>query len=125
MFMKKLDPERKVNTILLLSGIVLIAFNLRPAITSVGPLVGTIRDYFGINNLEAGFLTTIPLIAFAVFSPFVAKLSHRLGNELSMLLAMLLLIIGILIRYVDHISMMYLGTLVLGAGIAISNVLLP
>ncbi len=119
------DSEVKGTSALLIIGIIFIAFNLRPAITSVGPLVVSIRDYFGINNLEAGFLTTIPLVAFAVISPFVAKISRRIGNELTLQLALLVLISGILIRYIDQLWLMYLGTLIVGAGIAVSNVLLP
>ncbi len=119
------DSEVKGTSALLIIGIIFIAFNLRPAITSVGPLVVSIRDYFGINNLEAGFLTTIPLVSFAVISPFVAKISRRIGNELTLQLALLVLISGILIRYIDQLWLMYLGTLIVGAGIAVSNVLLP
>lgn len=116
---------KKTQSFVLVLGIIFVAFNLRPAITSVSPIINSIQGYFGINNLEAGLLTTIPLLAFAVFSPFVAGISRRLGNELTMQLAMLILLAGILIRYIDHLGMMYLGTVIIGAGIAVSNVLLP
>lgn len=110
---------------LLIAGIIFLAFNLRPAITSVGPLVGNIQESLGINNLEAGFLTTIPLIAFAVFSPLVTLFSRRWGNEKTLFIAMLVLTVGILIRYNDNLLVLYFGTLVVGSGIAIMNVLLP
>ena len=75
---------KKTQSFVLVLGIIFVAFNLRPAITSVSPIINSIQGYFGINNLEAGLLTTIPLLAFAVFSPFVAGISRRLGNELTM-----------------------------------------
>ncbi|MFD1413654.1 hypothetical protein [Oceanobacillus jeddahense] len=51
--------------ILYLITIMVIGFNLRPAITSVGPLLGTIRDQIGLENWSAGTITSLPLIAAA------------------------------------------------------------
>ncbi|WP_423127006.1 CynX/NimT family MFS transporter [Gaoshiqia sp. Z1-71] len=123
--MVQTEKGQKSGQLGLIIGIILIAFNLRPAITSVGPLVTTIQDRLGINNLEAGFLTTIPLMAFALFSPFVALAGRRWGNERTLLVALVILSAGVFIRYTENISILYLGTLVIGSGIAIINVLLP
>ncbi len=110
---------------LLILGVIFLAFNLRPAITAVGPLIATIQKSLGINNLEAGLLTTIPLIAFAVLSPLVAKFSRRWGNEKTLFLALLILTAGIFIRYSHQLGFLYAGTLIIGSGIAVMNVLLP
>jgi len=110
---------------LLILGIIFLAFNLRPAITAVGPLIAIIQKNLGINNLEAGLLTTIPLIAFAVLSPLVAKWSRRWGNEKTLFLALLILTAGIFIRYSHQLILLYAGTLIIGSGIAVMNVLLP
>ncbi len=48
-------------------GIIFIATNLRAPLTSVGPLVGVIRDNLHISNTLAGMITTLPLLAFALF----------------------------------------------------------
>src|SRR5690625_6487029 len=69
------------HRILLIAGIILVAFNLRPAITSVGPLLGIIRDDIGLSNWSVGLLTSLPLIAFAVMSPLVARIGRRGTNE--------------------------------------------
>lgn len=111
--------------LLLILGIIFLAFNLRPAITAVGPLIATIQKSLGINNLEAGLLTTIPLIAFAVLSPLVAKFSRRWGNEKTLFGALVMLAGGIFIRYPEKLSLLYAGTLIIGSGIAVMNVLLP
>lgn len=76
-----LHPRSKGQTILLIAGILLIAFNLRPAITSVGPLIGAIRSDLQLSNGLAGFLTTLPLLSFALLSPITPKIGKRLGNE--------------------------------------------
>ncbi|RWR12524.1 MFS transporter [Siminovitchia fortis] len=111
--------------IFLVTGIVFIAFNLRPAITSVGPLVSFIRSDLGLSNGMAGFLTTLPLIAFAVLSPFAPKIGQKIGNELTILLGVALIGAGIVIRSMGSISLLFIGTAVAGIGIAVGNVLLP
>jgi CP family cyanate transporter-like MFS transporter len=98
---------------------------LRPAITSVGPLIGTIRDDIGLSNWSAGILTSLPLVAFAVLSPVVPKLGNRYTNKIIMLSGLILLFIGISIRSLSLVFFLFLGTLFVGLGIAICNVLLP
>ncbi|WP_373896213.1 CynX/NimT family MFS transporter [Virgibacillus sp. CBA3643] len=110
---------------LYLVAIIVIGFNLRPAITSVGPLLGTIRDQIGLENWSAGTITSLPLIAFAVVSPLAPKLGKRLGNERAVLLGLILLLAGIGIRSIPYTSPLFIGTAIIGAGIAVMNVLLP
>src|SRR5690625_5689276 len=50
------------NRVLFIIAIMIAGFNLRPAITSVGPLLGTIRDEIGLANWSAGIITSLPLI---------------------------------------------------------------
>ncbi|MBD8006098.1 CynX/NimT family MFS transporter [Bacillus norwichensis] len=109
----------------LIAGIVFIAFNLRPAITSVGPLVSLIRNDLELSNGLAGFLTTLPLIAFAVLSPFAPKIGQRIGNEMTILLGVALIGIGIVIRSSGSVPLLFIGTVLAGVGIAVGNVLLP
>ncbi|CQR48345.1 putative transporter YycB [Paraliobacillus sp. PM-2] len=111
--------------ILFTIGIILVAFNLRPAITSVGPLVGPIRDQMGLDNWNVGLITSLPLLSFAIMSPLAPKLRNRVGNELSILIGLILLFIGIITRIIPHSFPLYVGTTLVGLGIAICNVLLP
>ncbi|MDE1455776.1 MFS transporter, partial [Bacillus paralicheniformis] len=81
-----------------MAGIIFIAFNLRPAITSVGPLISSIRSDMDLTNGMAGFLTTLPLLSFAVLSPIAPKLGQKLGNERTLWVGLVILLIGILLR---------------------------
>ncbi|MFC2947288.1 CynX/NimT family MFS transporter [Virgibacillus sediminis] len=119
--------KKKVNlySFILVLGIIMVAFNLRPSITSVGPLMGVIRDDLGLSNWSAGLLTSLPLVAFAVISPVAPKLGNRFTNESTLLLGLTILFIGISVRSVSFILLVFLGTLLVGVGIAICNVLLP
>lgn len=62
------DRSIETNKVLLIIGILIVAVNLRPAITAVGPLISDIRTDMGITNGVAGIITTLPLLAFGVFS---------------------------------------------------------
>ncbi|MDV2581917.1 CynX/NimT family MFS transporter [Alkalibacillus haloalkaliphilus] len=117
--------ENKLKTILLIIGIIFVAFNLRPSITAVGPIIGDIRADIGISNSVAGLLTTLPLLAFAGLSLFAPKLSTRFGNEWTIFIGLILLGIGIVIRPTDAVSLLFIGTFLVGSGIAICNVILP
>jgi len=106
-------------------GIVLLAANLRPALTGVAPLIGQIRADTGISNGVAGLLTTLPLLAFGLLSPIAPRVARRFVMERVLLASLLVLAVGILLRWVGAVAALFLGTVVLGAAIAVANVLLP
>jgi CP family cyanate transporter-like MFS transporter len=106
-------------------GIVLLAANLRPALTSVAPLIGQIRADTGMSNGVAGLLTTLPLLAFGLLSPVAPRVARRFGMERVLLASLFVLVAGILLRWAGAVAALFLGTVVLGAAIAVANVLLP
>ncbi|CEA02553.1 putative transporter YycB [Jeotgalicoccus saudimassiliensis] len=110
---------------LLITGVILVGANLRIPLTSAGALVSFIRDDFGISNALAGTITTLPLIAFALLSPFAPKIANKIGMELTIAISLLLLITGILIRSAGGITLLFTGTLMIGLAIAVGNVLIP
>src|ERR687890_1449487 len=114
-----------LRSVLLVLGILLLAANLRPAITGVAPLIGQIRADTGISNGVAGLLTTLPLLAFGLLSPIAPRLARRFGMERVLLASLLVLAAGILLRWAGAVAALFLGTVVLGAAIAVANVLLP
>ena len=110
---------------LLLTGIILIASTLRAPITGVAPVLGMIRETTRISAAHAGILTTLPLVAFAAISPFGAVLAREYGMERSLFGALLLIVVGVGLRSVGSVWGLFIGTAILGAGIAVANVLLP
>ncbi|GAK08088.1 LOW QUALITY PROTEIN: cyanate permease [Geomicrobium sp. JCM 19038] len=124
----QLSPEKQSNryyTFLLILAILIIASTLRSPMTSVGPLIPFIREDLQISNSTVGLLNTLPLLAFGLFSPFVPRLSRKYGMEITLLLAMVLLAFGIFIRSTGSASLLLTGTVLLGLGIAVGNVLMP
>ncbi len=109
----------------LLIGILLIAATLRVTFTGASPLLDTLRDTFGLTTAETGIITTLPLIAFALVSPLAAGIARRFGMERSLLMAMIIICLGIALRSGGSAGLLYLGTALIGCGIALGNVLLP
>lgn len=113
------------QNILLISGIILIAINLRPALASVGPLIGAIRDTTGLSNTMLGLLTTLPLLAFGVLSTLTPLFTRRIGIEGTLAAALVLLTVGLFLRVIPTNAALFGGTLLIGIAIAFGNVLLP
>ncbi|GHK52433.1 hypothetical protein KPZU09_21690 [Klebsiella pneumoniae] len=109
---------------LLIAGILLIATTLRVVFTGAAPLLDAIRSDYGLTTAQTGLLTTLPLLAFGLVSPLAAGVARRFGMERSLLLAMLLICAGIALR-LPSAALLFIGTAVIGCGIALGNVLLP
>lgn len=86
------------TSLMLIIGISFLATNLRAPLTSVGPLVSLIRDNLDISNTLAGMITTLPLFAFALFSPLVPGIARKYGAEVVLFWSVIPLTIGILLR---------------------------
>ncbi len=119
-----MSPQQN-RKFLLIAAIAIIAFNLRPSIAGVGPLIYEIRLDTGLSNTLLGMLTTLPVLAFGIFSILTPLFTRKMGTEGTMAFALLLLTAGILFRVIPNHAALYLGTAVLGIGIALGNVLLP
>ncbi|MFO7847369.1 MAG: MFS transporter [Balneolaceae bacterium] len=119
-----MSPE-KSRKLLLIVAIAAIAFNLRPPISAVGPLISEIRLDTGLSNTFLGLITTLPILAFGLLSVFTPLFTKRLGTEGTMTLALLILTGGTLLRVIPGAFPLFAGTIILGAGIAFGNVMLP
>jgi MFS transporter, CP family, cyanate transporter len=111
--------------LLLAIGIVLVAANLRPAAASVGPLIHMIRRDTGLSGAGAGLLATLPVLCFGALAPLAPALVRRLGTHATIAGALVVLLIGLLVRVVPGLGFLFLGTFVAGAAVAVANVLMP
>lgn len=110
---------------LILFGMIFVAATLRAPLTSVGPVIELIKSDLEISNTLAGLLTTIPLIIFGFVSPFVSKIVTKLTMSSTILYALLILLVGLLLRVSGDIGLFIVGTILLGIAIAFGNVCLP
>ena len=116
---------KKRDSLLVILGILFISFNLRAPITAVGPIKSLIQAEYGLSQAASGFITTLPLLAFAVVSPFVAKISGKFGQAKTMMAGLLLILVGEFIRSYTGSVGLFVGAAVIGVGIAIGNVIIP
>ncbi|WP_127782476.1 MFS transporter [Rhodococcus sp. X156] len=112
--------------VLVLLGIVLAAFTLRTAVTSITPLLDPIGDDLGFGPSVAGVLGMLPTLAFAVFGLLTPALVHRIGLEQVALVAMAMAAIGTFTRSLagDTLVLLALSAVALG-GMGIGNVVIP
>ena len=66
---------------LFLFALILAAFNLRPGITSVSPVLNDITKGLGMSSALASLLTSIPLLCFGFCSLFAGRLANRFQAE--------------------------------------------
>lgn len=114
---------------LLLAGVLLLAANQRALISAVGPVLPEIAAETGLSSMAQGVLTAAPVAAFAIVSPLVHGLGRRWGVDRVLLVSLVLVAAGTVLRSapMGELSVWGLmaGTLVIGAAVAVNNVLLP
>jgi MFS transporter, CP family, cyanate transporter len=110
----------------LLVGLLLVALNLRPAISSVPPLLETIRQDLGLGRTFLGLLTTIPVLCMSIFALAAPKISGRIGAERAVLWSVILIGVAVAGRLAaGQPGVLFGTTLVAGVGIAVAQSLLP
>jgi CP family cyanate transporter-like MFS transporter len=110
---------------LLLLGLVLVALNLRPALSSMSPLLGAVSESLGLSGSTAGLLTTLPVLCLGLFAPLAPILARRFGSERVVLGILLTLAAGLVVRSSLGTAGLFLGSIIAGASIGIIGVLLP
>ncbi len=110
----------------MLVGMVLLALNLRPAAVSVGPVLAEVRAGLGMSAASAGLLTSLPVLAFALFGALAPALARIAGVHRVTLGALLAVAIGLAGRAtVGHEPAFLALSMLALAGMAMANVLLP
>jgi len=119
-------PTRgRAATVLLIAGFVLAAFNMRPALAGISPLLGQIMADTGLSPAGAGAITTVMVVCLGVLAPLAPLLSARVGLDRTLLAGLLILTSGVVLRSLDGLVGLYLGAAVAGTAIAIMNVIMP
>jgi CP family cyanate transporter-like MFS transporter len=113
------------RTVALLAAIVLVALNLRGILSATAPVLPQVRDDLGLTEVQAGLLTTLPVLCFALFAPPAAALVRRLGVHHAMLLALAGIAVTTALRPLGGTTVLLLGTLLAGVCLTIGNVVVP
>lgn len=120
------STARAKGAALVLAGILLVALNLRTAITSLGALLDEVRTGLDLSGAMAGVVTTMPTIAFAAFGALTPRLVRRFAPSRVLLAAVLAMVAGEALRVATGSTVVFVATSALAlAGIAVANILLP
>ncbi|HEV1948482.1 cyanate permease [Streptococcus pneumoniae] len=114
----------KKQSLFFIPGIILIGVSLRTPFTVLPIILGNISQGLEVEVSSLGVLTSLPLLMFTLFSPFSTQLAQKIGLEHLFTYSLFFLTIGSLIRLIN-LPLLYLGTLMVGASVAVINVLLP
>lgn len=119
------EPIRLDRSWVLALGILLIAANLRPAVTSIGPVLPEIGAEYRLSGAGSALLTALPLVCFSALAPVAPVLAARLGVDRTLGLVLAAILFGLMIRVGPSSALLFGGTALVGGAIAIGNVLLP
>ncbi|MBB2745785.1 UNVERIFIED_ORG: CP family cyanate transporter-like MFS transporter [Microbispora rosea subsp. rosea] len=111
---------------LAVAALVLAALNLRPVVTSLGPVLEEARAALGMSATVAGLLTSVPAVCFALVGSAAPRLARRHGPEGVVLAGLAAVALGLALRPFVGSTPVFLTLSGLAlAGIAVANVLLP
>ncbi|MBS1676663.1 MAG: MFS transporter [Actinobacteria bacterium] len=105
--------------------LIVVVLNLRLAVAAIPPVLGEIERETGLSPAAAGLLTAVPVLCFGAFALLTPPLLRRIPMSRLLLLTLVAVVVGCAIRLDSALAALFAGTIVLGAGIAVANVLVP
>ncbi|MFA2820506.1 CynX/NimT family MFS transporter [Bacillus wiedmannii] len=117
--------KHQERTYLYILALFFVSINLRIGITSVSPVLETIRQDLHISNFAVSFLTAIPVFCMGTFALLTGKVIKKYGAEKSIMACLILIGLATCMRaFTFSISTLFASALFLGIGIALAGPLL-
>ena len=102
-----------------LVAIFFVSINLRPAVTSVGPLLNTIADDLAVTSTQMSLLTSIPVFCMGLFASLAMPMTKRFGDRLAIALLIALIGVATIVRiFVPTYGALLVTSFFAGVGIA-------
>ncbi|UWX61834.1 MFS transporter [Chryseobacterium oranimense] len=105
--------------------VILVSSNLRSPIIAVSPVLGDIREALRLSSFQVSLLTSIPLFMFATCSVLVSRFSHQFSISRFLMYSLIILSFGLFLRITGSLWMLFAGSVFIGLGICIGNVVTP
>ncbi|QHC66521.1 MFS transporter [Rathayibacter sp. VKM Ac-2759] len=105
--------------------VALVAFVLRGPIVALAPVIDAIRDDLSLSSGQAGVLTSIPVLCFALATPLALVVIRRAGPDAAVVVTVLGVALGTILRSAGDVVAVVAGTVVIGVFITIGNVVVP
>lgn len=110
---------------MVLAGICLIALNLRGPIVAPTPILEFLRSDLGMSVQTSGLLTSLPVICFGLVSFLAIPLLHKCSPDQAIAICLAGVLAGTVLRPIGGEAAVLAGTAVIGAAIAVGNVVVP
>ncbi len=110
---------------LIVLGVLVGALSFRAPVIAVSPVLRDIERDLGIGSATAGLLTSAPVLAFALLTPFAALLIRRAGSDLALMITLAGVLLGTVVRAGPGYGWMLAGMIIIGVSITIGNVVVP
>ncbi len=123
--MSEQRPARPASKAGVLAGLLLLALNLRAPLVAISAVAVDLQADLQITAGTVGLLTSLPVLCFGLASPSASALIGRLGIEISVLCALLVIFVGLLVRSAGTVPAAFVGTLLIGLAITVGNLLGP
>jgi len=118
-------PPDQAASWLVIVGVLLASLSLRGPIVAPTPVLRDIEHDLSIGASSAGLITTAPVLMFALLTPIAALVIRRVGAELALLISLSAVLAGTFIRALPGFGTMIAGMIVIGAGVAVGNIVIP
>ncbi|ENB9403137.1 MULTISPECIES: CynX/NimT family MFS transporter [Bacillus] len=117
--------KHQKRTYLYILALFFVSINLRIGITSISPVLETIRQDLNISNFSVSFLTAIPVFCMGTFALLTGKVIKKYGAEKSIMACLILIGLATCMRaFTFSISTLFVSALFIGIGIALAGPLL-
>ena len=105
--------------------VALVALVLRGPIVAVAPVIDAVRADLALSSGQAGVLTSIPVLCFALATPLALLVIRRAGPDAAVTVTVIGVALGTILRSAGDVVAVVAGTVVIGVFITIGNVVLP
>lgn len=105
--------------VLVVVSIFLVALNMRPAVTAIGPLFTIMMESLHVSNTQMSLLTSIPVFCMGLFAPVAVPLQKKLGTKTAIMLLVVIVALANGLRFVEE-SYLLLVVTSFTAGFAIA-----
>jgi CP family cyanate transporter-like MFS transporter len=119
------SAARRTDGLEMIAAVVLLAFNLRPAVNALGVVLPELQEATGLSGTLAGLLTALPTLCFAIMGFGVSGITAKLGARQVVTLSLVVLTGGQLLRATGSLWALFAGSVLTLGAITFGNVLLP
>jgi MFS transporter, CP family, cyanate transporter len=105
--------------------LIFVALNLRMAVAAIPPVLTQIQRDTGLGSAGSGLLTALPLFCFGAMASSAPALVRRFRMGPVLGLTMAVIAAGCAVRLLPSLAPLFIGTAIVGSGIAVANVILP